>query len=338
MTTLFAMTVDTEEEWDWEAGWPTGTPSVENVRQLPRFQALCSRHGVATTYFANWAVIDNPESRRTLLDLAGHEGVEIGMHLHPWSTPPFDGRGPVRSRETFLHNLEPGLIRGKLERVYDGFRHLGLTPTSFRGGRYSSGAVCQEFLRDAGFLADASVVPYTTWREDGAPDYRERGPEPVRLPPRHEGDRAFWEIPVTSGFTRRPARLWNRLFRAAEGAWLRKLRLVGIADRLNLVRRYRLGLDAPDEKVFSTLRLLERCRPPFICFVIHSSTLIPGGNPYTRTASDAERLFALLERLCGALARCAGFRPATVSEIALALERAAAGAPTAAAAAAPAGR
>ena len=58
-----------------------------------------------------------------------------------------------------LHNLPPNLIRAKLEAVYTLFEQHGLRPTSFRGGRFSTGEVVQDFLRDKRFGADASVLP-----------------------------------------------------------------------------------------------------------------------------------------------------------------------------------
>jgi hypothetical protein len=75
MPTWFMMTVDTEEEWDWGSGWPTTGLSVTNVYRLPRFQEVCSRYGVATTYFVNQAVLDDAQSRQTVLDLAARHGV-----------------------------------------------------------------------------------------------------------------------------------------------------------------------------------------------------------------------------------------------------------------------
>jgi hypothetical protein len=63
METRYAVTIDTEEEWDWDSGWPTGRPSVANIGRLPRFQEVCSHLGAATTYFANLAVLDDPVAR-----------------------------------------------------------------------------------------------------------------------------------------------------------------------------------------------------------------------------------------------------------------------------------
>src|SRR5579884_2270219 len=155
MTTLFTMTIDTEEEWHWDTGYPTRDLALSNIRHLPKLQDLCRRHGVATTYYTNQAVFDDPEARQILLDVARQEQVEIGMHIHPWNTPPLDSGKPVRARDTFVHNLPAEVVLPKLESVYQCFVKNGLKPTSFRGGRYSCGPIVQEFLRDKGFLADA---------------------------------------------------------------------------------------------------------------------------------------------------------------------------------------
>jgi hypothetical protein len=321
MSTLLTMTIDTEEEWDWDTGWPTRNLSVENIRHLPRFQQLCSAHGIAATYYTNSAVFDDAEARGTLLEIAKKARVEIGMHIHPWNTPPFDPNTPVNPRDTFVHNLSPELVIPKLETVYQRFVEHGLKPVSFRGGRYSCGPVVQEFLRDKGFLADSSVVPYMTWRDDGAPDHRHRDPFPVRLPPRRAGDRAFWEIPLTLGFTRRPFRFWHSLFSRIENTCLSKLHLIGIAERLGLVRRVWLNFEQPlGQNMLPFLWKLRGMNLPCICLTVHSSSLMAGKNGFTRTKADEDRLFAYMESVFATLAQWPEIQPATVSEVALQLE------------------
>ncbi len=321
MSTLYTMTVDTEEEWHWDAGWPIRNLSVENIRRLPKLQELCARHGVATTYFTNQAVFDAPEARDILLDVARQESVEIGMHIHPWNTPPLDPDKPVEVRDTFIHNLPPETITRKLGSVYQRFAGHGLRPTSFRGGRYSSGPVVQDFLRNKGFLVDASVVPYTTWNDEGAPDFRQRDLYPVRLPPRHDADQPFWEIPLTLGFTRRPFRLWQRLFDRIEHTWVRKLRLIGIAERAGLVRRVWLNFELPlGENMIPFLDMLRRINLPCICFTVHSSSLMAGMNGLTPTQADEDRVFSYMNEVFAALARWPEFQPATVTQVAIKLE------------------
>jgi hypothetical protein len=323
MPTFYTMTVDTEEEWHWNTGWPTRHLALENIRHLPRFQDLCERHGVATTYFTNQAVLDDAEAGRTLLEVAGRKRVEIGMHIHPWNTPPYDADQPVRARDTFVHNLPAEMVLAKLDNVYQRFLDNGLQPTSFRGGRYSCGPIVQNYLRDKGFVADSSVVPFMTWKDDGAPDHRSRDLSPVRLPPRRAGERPFWEIPLTLGFTRRPFRFWQRAFDRIENSWLSKLRLIGIAERLGIVRRIWLNFEQPlGRNMLPLLRKLRGMRLSCILLTVHSSSLMAGKNEFTPTKADEDRLFAYMDEVFGALAQWPEFQPATISEVALKLEEA----------------
>ena len=321
MATLYAMTIDTEEEWDWNGPYPVTGLSVKNVRNLPRFQDLFARHGVAATYFTDQAVFDDAEARGVLLDLAKRERVEIGLHIHPWNTPPLAHNGPVQPRETYLHNLPDDLIDAKLSSVYQRFVEHGLRPTSFRGGRFSSGGRIHAFLRDRGVLVDSSVVPYSRWEEDGAPDYRHRDLTPVRLPPRHEGDRPLWEVPVTLGFTRQPFAFWGRFYDRVAHSRLGRLRLIGAAERLGVVRKVWLNFEAPlGRHMLPFLKKLRGTALPCVVFMIHSSSLMAGGNPYAPTEADEDRIYAQIDEVFGALAGWPDFRPAMMTEMATQLE------------------
>jgi hypothetical protein len=318
---LYTVTVDTEEEWDWDGEYPTENPAVTNIAYLPELQEVCTRNGASVTYFTNYAVLANPTSRRVILDLAKQPGVEIGLHIHPWNTPPLTGSSRVTPRQTFIHNLPPNEIRTKLESVWSQFAECGLRPTSYRGGRYSTNMVVQDFLRDKGMIADASVLPFSTWPEDGAPDHRHRRLDPRRLPPRRPGDRAMWEIPLTMGFSRRPFGLWHRLFEAVAGSPLRHLRLIGLAERFGIVRKAWLNIETSfGQRPVPFLKLLRRVRPPSIDICLHSSSLIAGGNAFTRTPADRARVLANLDEALACVAGWDEFRPATVTEVATYLE------------------
>jgi hypothetical protein len=243
------------------------------------------------------------------------------MHIHPWNTPPLQGNSPVVARQTFLRNLPSDVILAKLESVYTCFTAHGLRPASFRGGRYSSGGQIHEFLRDKGFLADTSIVPYTTWADDGAPDYRDAGLEPVRLPPRYDGDRPFWLLPLTLGFTRRPFSFWQKCYERVGRSWLRRLRLIGLAERLGVVRKVWLNFEcAPGGSFLPFIRQLRHTELPYVCFTIHSSSLVAGKGPYTRTHFDEDHLFAQIELVFRTLAEWPDMRSATVREVATTLE------------------
>jgi hypothetical protein len=177
-------------------------------------------------------------------------------------------------------------------------------------------------LRDRGFLADASVVPYTTWSDDGAPDYRSWDIQPVRLPPRRAGEQSLWLIPLTLGFTRRPFHFWRKCYAYVESSWLSKLRLIGVAERLGIVRKVWLNFEDPlGERMLVFLNLLRRLHLPCICFTVHSSSLVAGVGPYTRTRANEDRLYAQVEEVFGTLAKWPDFKPATVTEVARKLEQ-----------------
>lgn len=319
--TRFTLTVDTEEEWDWSAGYPTGVAQVANIAQLPRFQQACERHGVAVTYFVNHAVLAHPEARRVILDLSTQPRVEIGLHIHPWNTPPLQPVERVPVRDSFLHNLPRELALAKLRTVLDAFREHGLEPRSYRGGRYSTSAWIQDELRDRGFVADCSFVPFTAWTDEGAPDHRDRDLLPVRRPPRREGDAALWELPLTLGFTRRPMRFWANFFTACERVPLRWLRLVGLLGKLGVVRKCWLNFENDlGEGMLEFLRLLRSMQLPAVCFTLHSSSLLLGGNPYARSAADVERLYARLDQVLSVIKTWDDFIPATATEVADHLE------------------
>lgn len=320
MPSHLLLTIDTEEEWDWHAGWPVRGFTVNNIGRLPAFQERCARLDVAVTYFTDHAVMNDAAARAIMLDLARRDDVEVGMHIHPWNTPPIDDSKPVTARDTYLHNLPVETIRAKLTALHDLFESSGLHPTSFRGGRYSSGPIIQEFLRSKGVIADASVVPFTSWPDDGAPDYSRRGMEPVRRPGRTESEPGLWEIPLTRGFTRRPFDFWHALYSAIQHSPLSRLRLIGIAEKLRLVRKLWLNFEQhPAQELVDFVRVLRKLDLPYVCFTLHSSSLLAGLSPYVRTEADEARLLDAVESVLHS-ALDAGFVPATVSDVARSLE------------------
>lgn len=315
--TRYCVTVDTEEEWDWSSGYPTAPPRVTNIARLPAFQAICERPAAAVVYFVNHAVLSDPTATAIIQDLAARPNVEIGLHIHPWNTPPLADAPSVPVRDSFLHNLPWEVAKAKLDATLAAFAAAGLTPTSFRGGRYSTSPEIQTHLRNRGVLADASVLPFTTWADDGAPDFRDRDPTPVR---RVTPAGAVWELPLTFGYTRRPFAKWHGVVTAAgQGVW-KPLRAVGILDRLGVVRKAWLNLENPaypDPAAFVPVVAAEAL--PFACFTLHSSSLLPGGSPYCPTQADVDRLLTRTEQ-CLAAAATAGWRPATVTQTAKELE------------------
>jgi hypothetical protein len=319
---LYAVTIDTEEQWDWSAGFPVRSHSLDNIRVLPEFEQLCAGHQARSTWFTNWSVLHDAASRRVMLDLAARPGVEVGMHIHPWLTPPQNLGDEGRVRLSFLHNYPDEIIRAKLQRVHELFEQNGLAPKSFRGGRYSSGGVVHDFLMAKGFTVDCSIVPFSTWPDEGAPDYRACDLTPNRVGPNADR-RGFWELPLTLAFTRRDFRHWAKLYEllGSSSPLLRHLRLIGILERLGIVRRVWLNFETESvEAMCALLRVVRRMPIPFVVFTVHSSSLIAKGNPHSASETRVREIWSTADRVLAEVKTWADFRPATVAEIGEALE------------------
>jgi hypothetical protein len=319
--TRYAVTIDTEEEWDWGSGYPTGPASVRNIAHLTAFQDRVEWFGAAVTYFTNHAVLTDPASRDIICRLSQRPNVEIGLHIHPWNTPPVAPTDRVTPRESFLHNLPGAEAEKKLDESFRAFEKAGIVPTCFRGGRYSTSPLIQSYLRDRGVIADCSVLPFNTWADEGAPDYRDRDLTPRRLPPRNEDDLAMWELPLTFGFVGKSFDFWRRAFRLFDSPGFNKLPFGGVAGRLFGARKCWLNFENPLGEgmtdLFDVVRSLDL---PYACFTMHSSSLLPGGSPYAKTQADVGALLKRVDDTLETLNRRSDFLWSTVTETAHHLE------------------
>ncbi|WP_146514688.1 polysaccharide deacetylase family protein [Rubripirellula amarantea] len=251
--------------------------------------------------------------------MSKNPNVEIGLHIHPWNTPPLAEEDVVEVQHSFLHNLSRELAIEKLSTVLRAFEENDLSATSFRGGRYSTSDWIQDFLFQHGCIADASVLPFTTWDDHGAPDFRTRDLTPRR---RSMGDQSMglWEIPLTLAFTRKPWWFWSRFYQVCERTSLKHLRLIGIAER-TAVKRVWLNLEHPlGDSLELLLPVLRNSGLQCINFTMHSSSLVAGLNPYVRTASDLKRVYDRLEKAVNLLKPWAECSPSTITDVAHHLE------------------
>jgi hypothetical protein len=319
---VLILSVDTEED-HWH---PTRQQvTVENIRELPRFQALARRLGLRVTYFVDYPVATTRWAADILRDLHEEGDVEIGAHLHPWNTPPLQ-EGPA-PRNSMLKNLALPLQLAKVERLRDAIAAgIGVKPVSFRAGRMGLGSETVEALIRAGFLVDSSVTPFVSWEGYdegpnfiGAPArcYRVAPGSDVRVP---VPDGPLCEVPISCGFTGRPFAWRSRALGFFSRPSVRPFRLAGIASQLNLVRQV---IGSPETSTVADLLRLTRCLidegTGFFHLFVHSSSLLPGRSPFVSTDADRRRLYRMLESYVELLARMVLIRPATVAEAAEAL-------------------
>jgi hypothetical protein len=319
---LLIVSVDTEED-NWQPRRDGVT--VENIRELPRLDALLRRLGVRATYFTTYQVAIHQAAVSLLRELRAG-GAEIGAHLHPWNTPPLDE--PLLPRNSMLTNLPAALQLAKLERLTDTLRRaIGTGPLAFRAGRYALGPETVRALIRCGYQVDSSVTPHVSWEafDDGpsfvgAPvgAYRLGGGNDVRIP---QPGGALLEIPMSIGFSRTPFGVWSRIRRMLASPVLRPLHLAGLAARVGLIKRIFLSPEMQDVPDMLTLsRHLIDQGVGCLHLFFHSGSLRAGLSPYSPDQAAVDCLYGRIVSYVEQLARTTSLTFVTVSEAAARLE------------------
>ncbi|MFH1919984.1 MAG: polysaccharide deacetylase family protein [Planctomycetota bacterium] len=299
MKTTLIVTIDTEEEGLWGGRYPRTGNTVENIRGVPRFQSLCDRFGIRPTYLLDAPVTEDDEAVELFRGLQDDGRAEIGAHLHPWCNPPY--REEVSAHTSYLCNLPESLQREKLTWLTEMIEaRFGRRPTSFRAGRYGLDIVGARILAELGYLVDSSVIPFTDYSRDGGPNFEDAPHTPyfidgedLRRP--HETG-FLLEVPVSVGFNRPDFSRAHAIRQAAMRPWLRRLRAVGMLDRLGIVRKIKFSpeqADAQSMKQLVDAYLAQQA--PAIVMMFHSSSLVPGYSPYVKTQDKLEGFHRRLE-------------------------------------------
>jgi hypothetical protein len=328
MRPLLLLTVDVEEDMpEWRITHPT---TVENARSLPKLAAVCEELGVRPTYLCTYPIVRDEVSAPILRELGARADTEIGTHLHPWNTPPFEGvpgrDGDERTVPYFQFELGPERFRRKLEALHAEVTELaGAAPTAFRAGRFGLDAATLRELLPFGYVVDSSVTPL----EDhvyagGGPDFRRAPAHPYR-PHTNDvsrvGDLDIVEIPVSVGLTRS----WPGFLQQAYvhlPAWTHVRGLLS-RDFLHVVdfawlypARFELGL------MQDLTATLARAETPIFNVFLHSNELHVGTSGRVASAREAEG-DACIERTRQLLAHCLeeyDAEPVTLTEAARRVE------------------
>lgn len=301
MTTKLIVTVDTEEDGLWSGSYPRYNNTVDNMRGVERLQHECDRFGIRPTYLVDAPVVLDDYSQALLGEYQRSDRAEIGAHVHPWCNPPFEEE--VTSSNSYLCNLSPLLQHKKIAWLTDAIENrFGRRPVSFRAGRYGLDSVGASILRDLGYLADSSVIPFSDYSSDGGPSFEGFPNDPYFVgnaglqSPDATGE--LLEVPVTLGYNRMDFRRAHNTRKAAMRAPLQRLHVVGILDRLHLVKRIKFSPEQAGEaqlKCLFDIRLAQKAECVVLMF--HSSSLVAEGSPYVQDASALDRFHERLIRL-----------------------------------------
>lgn len=286
--------VDTEEEFDWTAPFSRHDFSVDSIQHQTAAHAVFDRFGVVPTYLVDYPVAADAAAARCLRALMEDGRCVIGAQLHPWVNPPHEEE--LNRRNSFLNNLDPELQARKLELLSELIaRQFAIQPTIFKAGRFGFDLSTARLLKDFGYRIDTSVVPHTTFAPQQGPSFFGFPDQPFWLDP----ERELLELPLTCGFAGRLADRGPELFPKADRGLPRRLHVGGFLARSGLLERIKLspeGVDLAAQKRLTRALLARGCKAFVLTY--HSSSLLPGGNPYVRNARDRA---AFLKRIEGYL-------------------------------------
>ncbi|MEO1399574.1 MAG: WalW protein, partial [Pseudomonadota bacterium] len=187
------LTVDTEEEFDWDGPFKREGFGLEHVREISRFQAFCEELGASPVYLVDWPIATDPQAIEIIGDAIARGKAEVGVQLHPWVNPPFDEE--VNARNSYAGSLPKELEAAKFMKLRDQIESaFGTAPLIYRAGRYGLGPNSAELLKNAGIAIDTSVRSLFDYTAQHGPDYARHPLEPYWV----NGDRSLLELPVTS--------------------------------------------------------------------------------------------------------------------------------------------
>jgi len=296
---VFIITIDTEGDNLWSRPL---TVTTENARYLPRFQALCEAFGFRPTYLVDYEMALDPRFQAFGRVVLRRGAGEIGLHIHPWNTPPLTDGAVAGGVHAYLHELPEEIIEAKLTALTDLIEDLFATrPVSHRAGRWGFDERVARILAGLGYLVDCSVTPGVSWRThrgapDGAggPDFSTFSLRPYFLDLndiRREGGSALLEVPVTIRPNYHPT--LRRLHQLAGSRPVEQAFRVLFGPPASWLRPN--GRNGP--AILGLVDWAIQQRLPVLEFMLHSSELMPGANPKFRTPDQIDSLYRDLEGL-----------------------------------------
>ena len=290
-----AITIDTEED-NWSDYY--SKPVLSNISKIPELQKMFDRYEVKPTYLITYPVATDKNSISILRNIMEEGRCEIGAHLHPWNTPPFEEEKSVKN--TMLFNLGKELQYKKLESLHERiFENFRMAPVTFRSGRWGFDQTVAENIQRLGYKVDTSVSPYLNWESYYGPDFSDRSPMPEIVRPGKNGspDSGVLEVPATIGFLQDNYEFCNACLKGISGSALRHFRLIGLLDKLKIINKVWLSPESDNaEKMIQLAESITRKKYPILNMFFHSPSLQHGLTHFTKTKEEANELTHRIEK------------------------------------------
>jgi len=311
----FLITVDTEGDNLWAKPRDIRT---DNAGYLPRFQALCESYSLKPTYLTNFEMATSPVFVELARDAIARGAAEVGMHLHAWNSPPLT---PLTdddfTHQPYLIEYPRAVMRQKIEfmtkLLEDTFQRK---MRSHRAGRWAFDSTYAKLLSEHDYDVDCSVTPGVSWtsslgdpRREGGVDYTDFPGEAyfLDLDAIHQpGASTLLELPMT---ILDPRPRWLRHSVDSGSRWSPLRWLKGrMSRKVSWLRPRASTLSS----LTSVLERTDAAGKRYAELMLHSSEVMPGGNPHFETPEAVEELYAGLEQLFRSTRQ--RFRGLTLSE------------------------
>ncbi len=308
---ICSVTIDAEEDFDWLQPVEGTHYSTSCMHNLGDLQEILGTYGIVPTYLLTYPIIEDCDAVRILRRLAATGRCVLGVQLHAWVTPPFEGRGGVGT--SFSGNLTPDLEERKIIALKQLFiARFGFEPRLFRAGRYGLGRQTVGLLEKHGFDIDLSLAPRTTFEAEGGPDFTGYEYAPFWFGARCD----LLEIPLCRSIVGWGGRPGSEVYRLLSSPRFAALRLGSVLSHVRCAERITLSPEGNDVAAMRRLvRQLLRQGNAIFALSFHSSSLGIGYNPYVRSKADQHGFYDRLSAILAYLADDLSFGFASIPQL-----------------------
>ncbi len=288
----FIITVDVEADNQWSDG---KNLTLENLKFLPRFQALCEKYGFIPTYLCAYEITQDEQAVKMLSEWQKSRKAEIGAHLHPWTMPCYnttDKPFPCELSDSELEN-QIKILTNAIEEKF------GIRPASYRAGRWGFDQRQAEILAKLGYKSDCSITPKISWKKTaglpggkGGPDFRFHQAAPYYV------FENLLEVPMTILFTgaiKSEKNFFAKFFLGMPDCLLKK-----VLNKIFFRQKWmRIFSESQAKDWINIYESAESNKLPCVEFMIHSSELMPGASPYAKDEKAVESIYRQMEEMFG---------------------------------------
>jgi hypothetical protein len=288
----FIITVDTEPDNQW---LNETFDKTENVRYIPRFQELCEKYNFMPVYLTEYNIAKDQFFVEYINKKLLENKCEVGMHLHPWSTPPFmQITSNDLKHKPYVTEYPEDVIEQKIGALINILRsNFNAEIVSHRAGRWAVNTKYMHILKKYGITIDCSVVPYHKMPSSsgeslaGILDYSDCRNDIYEMDAgnfKKTGNLGVFEVPLTAfDFYPSIRPLISKISTKTSNACFHPIKLRPEQGNLR--------------DLIKIVDIVLKKKLPFLQFMIHSSEFMPNCSLAFPDAKSIEKLYKDLDAL-----------------------------------------